>query len=148
MEIKGKGGGLIERATVNTGVIPASKPFADYHRLLAPREKYEVIATMPGYRSKSACIVLGEAAMTIDFVLDVLDPETTNPGSQLLVDSDCYFENKTSLKVLELLPRAHLELSIILILILIFLCFLMNRKVISNSLYQRQSIGPKRPAVI
>ncbi|CAI9771409.1 unnamed protein product [Fraxinus pennsylvanica] len=125
--------------------IPASKPFADYHRLLAPREKYEVIATMPGYRSKSACIVLGEAAMTIDFVLD---PETTHPGSQLIVDSDCYFENKTSLKVLELLPRAHLELSIVLILILIFLCFLMNRKVISNSLYQRQSIGPKRPAVI
>lgn len=83
--------------------------------------------------------------MTIDFVLD---PETTHPGSQLLVDSDCYFENKTSLKVLELLPMANLELSIILILILIFLCFLMNRKVISNYLYQRQSIGPKRPAVL
>ncbi|KAL2471684.1 carboxypeptidase D [Abeliophyllum distichum] len=82
--------------------IAASKTYADYHRLLAPSEKYEVIATMPGYRSKSTCIVLGEAATTIDFVLD---PETTHLGSQLLVDSDCYFESKTSLKVLELLPR-------------------------------------------
>ncbi|KAL2242303.1 UNVERIFIED_CONTAM: Carboxypeptidase SOL1 [Sesamum indicum] len=53
--------------------IAASKTLADYHRLLAPG-KYEVIASMPGYRSKSACVVLGEGAVKVDFVLD---PETS-----------------------------------------------------------------------
>ncbi|GFP78980.1 carboxypeptidase d [Phtheirospermum japonicum] len=88
--------------------IAASKNFADYHRLVAPGGKYEVIATMPGYRSRSACVVLGKGAMTVDFVLD---PETDPEGSQLLVDSGCYFENKFGVQVMDYLPVPRLEIS-------------------------------------
>ncbi|PIN14902.1 Metallocarboxypeptidase D [Handroanthus impetiginosus] len=124
--------------------ITAGKLFADYHRLLAPREKYEVIATMPGYRTKSTCIVLGEAAATVDFVLD---PETTDKGGQIVVGSNCYFENKTAVQVTEVLPTEHIEISIPLILILAFLCFLMKRRVKPNHTNQRQSVGPRRELV-
>ncbi|KAI3459966.1 hypothetical protein Pfo_016629 [Paulownia fortunei] len=124
--------------------IVASKTYADYHRLLAPGEKYEVIATMPGYRSNRACVVLGEGAATVDFVLD---PETTHEGSQLLVDSGCYFDNKTSVQVIDFLPAPQLEISVLLILFLGFLCFLMKRRVRSNHLNQKQMVVPKRAVV-
>ncbi|KAK4489910.1 hypothetical protein RD792_000558 [Penstemon davidsonii] len=125
--------------------ITASKLFADYHRLVAPREKYEVIATMPGYKSKSTCIVLGEAAATVDFVLD---PETNYKGGELVLSSNCDFENNTSVQVMEFLPvSSQLEISVVLILILAFLCFLMKRRVKSNHLNQRQTLGPKRAVV-
>ncbi|KAL3845874.1 hypothetical protein ACJIZ3_003277 [Penstemon smallii] len=125
--------------------ITASKLFADYHRLVAPREKYEVIATMPGYKSKSTCIVLGEAAATVDFVLD---PETNNKGGELVLSSNCNFENITSVQVMEFLPvSSQLEISVVLILILAFLCFLMKRRVKSTHLNQRQTLGPKRAVV-
>ncbi|KAK6130616.1 hypothetical protein DH2020_035591 [Rehmannia glutinosa] len=48
-----------------------------------------------------------EGAMTVDFVLD---PETTHDGSQLIVDSGCYFESKTGVQVIDFLPAPHLEI--------------------------------------
>ncbi|XP_073284773.1 carboxypeptidase SOL1 isoform X1 [Primulina huaijiensis] len=109
--------------------ITAGKKFADYHRLLPPREKYEVIASMPGYRSKMACVVLGEAAVKLDFVLD---PDTTHDGDLLQLDSSCFFVNKIAAEVMEFLPWQQLQISTPLILILIFLCFLMKRRVRSK----------------
>ncbi|GAU13309.1 hypothetical protein TSUD_42630 [Trifolium subterraneum] len=50
--------------------VRAGKTFGDYHRLLGPRDRYEVVATMPGYKSKNTSIWLDEGAMTLDFVLD------------------------------------------------------------------------------
>ncbi|KAI3465436.1 hypothetical protein Pfo_022099 [Paulownia fortunei] len=124
--------------------ITADKSFADYHRLLVPREKYEVIATMPGYRSKSTCIVLGEAAATVDFVLD---PDTNDKGGHIAVGSNCYFENNTTVQVTEFLPRQQQEISILLILILAFLCFLMKRRLKSNHVNQRQTLEANRELV-
>ncbi|KAG6625935.1 hypothetical protein CIPAW_15G012300 [Carya illinoinensis] len=57
--------------------VKAGRTFADYHRLLAPGGRYEVMATVPGYKSRSTGIWLEEAAMTLDFVLD---PEVTLKG--------------------------------------------------------------------
>ncbi|KAG4908009.1 hypothetical protein JHK84_056529 [Glycine max] len=55
--------------------VRAGKTFGDYHRILAPRDKYEVVATMPGYKSKNTTIWLDEGPVTLDFVLD---PECKN----------------------------------------------------------------------
>ncbi|KAG8377297.1 hypothetical protein BUALT_Bualt08G0014600 [Buddleja alternifolia] len=124
-------------------MITAGKSFADYHRLVAPREKYEVIASMPGYRSKSTCILLGEAATSVDFVLD---PDTSSKGGHIVVGSTCYSENQTTVQVAEFSSRPQLEISILLILILAFLCFLMKRRM-KNPLNQRQTVGAKRAVV-
>ncbi|KAL0432772.1 UNVERIFIED_CONTAM: Carboxypeptidase SOL1 [Sesamum latifolium] len=123
--------------------IAASKTLADYHRLLAPG-KYEVIASMPGYRSKSACVVLGEGAVKVDFVLD---PEISHNGTQPLLDSGCGFDSKTGFQVLDFLPASQLEISMLLILILAFFCFLMKRRVRPNHLNHKQSVGARRVVV-
>ncbi|TYK04505.1 carboxypeptidase SOL1 isoform X2 [Cucumis melo var. makuwa] len=60
-------------------LVKASQKFADYHRLAAPRQKYEVTASMPGYKSKDTSIWLEEGAMSVDFVLD---PDTTAKGKR------------------------------------------------------------------
>ncbi|KZV28947.1 carboxypeptidase D [Dorcoceras hygrometricum] len=124
--------------------IAAGERFADYHRLLPPKEKYEVVASMPGYRSKMACVVLGEAAAKLDFVLD---PDTTTDGDPFQLDPSCFFVNRISAEVMEFLPWAQLQLSTPLILILIFLCFLMKRRVRPYNGNHRQMTGPRRAVV-
>ncbi|GER49725.1 carboxypeptidase D, partial [Striga asiatica] len=101
--------------------VAATTKFADYHRLLAPGGKYEVIATMPGYRPKSACVVLGQSAITVDFVLD---PETNSEGSKPLEDSGCYFDNTFGVQVMDFMPVPRLEIP---------------RRVRSNHLNQKQT---------
>ncbi|KAL8487046.1 hypothetical protein ACS0TY_023656 [Phlomoides rotata] len=126
--------------------IAAGKNFADYYRLLAPREKYEVIVTMPGYRPKSACVVLGEEALTMDFVLHPKN-STTYEDDQLSEDSGCYVDSKISFPVMDFLPVPRLEITVLLVLMLGFLCFLMKRRVRPNHLNQKQTLVPKRAVV-
>ncbi|KAM7511269.1 hypothetical protein LguiB_010144 [Lonicera macranthoides] len=122
--------------------IKASEKFADYHRLLAPGGTYEVIATMPGYRSKSTRILLGEEAMTVDFVLD---PEIAHGESLLRQGCD----SKNRLKLLEFFPRFQLEVFyLVVIIILAFLCFLMKRRVTLNFLKHRKPLVPKGSVVV
>ncbi|KAA8537958.1 hypothetical protein F0562_027462 [Nyssa sinensis] len=125
--------------------IKASHAFADYHRMLAPGQRYEVIATMPGYKSKNTCVLLGEEAMTVDFILD---PEIASNGNLLKSGCDCSLNNKSRFKLVEFLPGPHWEVSLILVSILVFLCFLFKRRVIFNHSKQRQLVGPKRSVVI
>ncbi|KAL9317696.1 hypothetical protein ACSQ67_014213 [Phaseolus vulgaris] len=66
--------------------VTAGKTFGDYHRFLAPRDKYEVVATMPGYKSKNTTIWLDDGPVTLDFVLD---PEVSVKGSVLQNACDC-----------------------------------------------------------
>ncbi|KAJ6920303.1 carboxypeptidase D [Populus alba x Populus x berolinensis] len=119
---------------INYTVI-AGRGFADYHRLLAPGERYEVMASMPGYKPKTTRISLEEAAMTLDFILD---PEVTSKGSLRSIN-DCRCENKCGL---EIFWRVHSEVYFILIVVSVFLCFLLKRKLKVNILNRRQS--PKR----
>ncbi|CDP11444.1 unnamed protein product [Coffea canephora] len=126
--------------------IKAGKVFADYHRLLTPGEKYEVVASMPGYKSKSTRIMLGEEASAVDFILD---PVVAARDDLLPSRCDCSssFEKREQ-KLIELLPGQHSEILIIVILILLFLCFLMKRRVILNYLRPKQMAGQKRPLVV
>ncbi|XP_057974501.1 carboxypeptidase SOL1 isoform X2 [Malania oleifera] len=112
--------------------VQAGKAFADYHRLLAPGERYEVMASLPGYKSKTTRILLEEEGTTVDFVLD---PEVMLKGL-LRSPCDCYCNN----------GRLYLEISLVLIIILAFLCFLLKRKAMANVLKQRPVIigGSKR----
>ncbi|PON52678.1 Peptidase [Parasponia andersonii] len=66
--------------------VKTSRIFADYHRLLTPGGRYKVMATVPGYGSKTTNVWLEEAAMTVDFVLD---PETTPKGNLLRSACEC-----------------------------------------------------------
>ncbi|KAL3504584.1 hypothetical protein ACH5RR_034425 [Cinchona calisaya] len=124
--------------------IKAGQAFADYHRLLTPGEKYEVIATMPGYKSKSTSIILGEEASTVDFILD---PVVTFREDVLPRGCDCSFENRR-LKLVEFFPGQQSEIFLLLVIILLFLCFLMKRRVILNYLRQKQMVGPKQSLVV
>lgn len=98
---------------------------------------------MPGYRSKRACVILGEGAVTVDFVLD---PETssTHDESQVLEDSGCYFDRKSSPQVVDFLPATQLEISLVVFVMLGFLCFLMQRRARRN---QKQMPVPRRAVV-
>ncbi|XP_019258651.1 PREDICTED: carboxypeptidase SOL1 isoform X2 [Nicotiana attenuata] len=106
--------------------IHAREALADYHRLLAPGGNYEVVATMPGYKSRSTRIMLGEEAMTVDFVMD---PVITPTNSFLQRGWSCS------------LPGLHLEVFFILVLVLVsvFLCFLLKRRLVLNYPKQRQT---------
>ncbi|XP_042005946.1 carboxypeptidase SOL1-like [Salvia splendens] len=84
--------------------IAAGKKFGEYYRLLAPGEKYEVIASIPGYRSKRACVILGEAAQAVDFVLDSESSSIYKDG-RVLEDSGCYPDSKTGLQAADLYLR-------------------------------------------
>lgn len=103
---------------------------------------FAVIATMPGYRSKSTRILLGEEAMTVDFVLD---PEIDHGESLLRQGCD----SKNRLKLLEFFPRFQLEVFyLVVIIILAFLCFLMKRRVTLNFLKHRKPFVPKGSVVV
>ncbi|KAK9270197.1 hypothetical protein L1049_025773 [Liquidambar formosana] len=125
--------------------VEAGSAFADYHRLLAPGEKYEVMATLPGYKSKTTCISLEEKAMTLDFVLD---PEVRPKGNLLQSVCDCSCDGKSKHELVEFFGRTYLEIFLVLIVILAFLCFLLKRRVLFNHLKHRQSVGPKRSGVV
>lgn len=91
-----------------------------------------VVATMPGYKSKTTHISLGEAAMTLDFILD---PEIVTKGS-LQSSYNCNCDSKARP---EIFGRVHLEVYFILIVILAFLCLLLKRTKF-NIFNHRQSV--------
>lgn len=101
-----------------------------------------VMATMPGYKSRSTFIWLEEAAMTLDFVLD---PEVTHKGSLLRSGCECDCGNKSRLQFVGFLWGGHLEVCFILIVVVGFLCFLFQRRMKSNFSKHRQVVVPKRP---
>lgn len=102
-----------------------------------------VMATMPGYKLRSTCIWLDEAAMTLDFVLDT---EVTPKGNLLRSGCECDCGNTIKLEFVDFLLGGHLEVCFILIIIVGFLCFLFQRRMKSNLSKHRQVVGPKRLA--
>ncbi|KAL5779034.1 hypothetical protein ACOSQ2_009771 [Xanthoceras sorbifolium] len=121
--------------TVNAG-----RAFADFHRLIAPGQRYEVMATMPGYKSKSTIIWLEEGSMTVDFILD---PDGTPKSNVVRNICDCDYSSNTKFaRKLDFLWGSHLEICFILIVILAFLCILFKRRMKFSLVKQRQT--PKR----
>ncbi|GJW86638.1 carboxypeptidase SOL1 [Tanacetum coccineum] len=121
--------------------IKASEGFADYHRLLAPGQQYEVTAMMPGYKTRSTTIIMRDEPMTLDFVLE---PDMTRADSFL--PSRC--NNRSNLNIVEVISNPHLQISLTLVLILGFLFFLMKRKAIVNHFKVRKSIGQRRVSAV
>ncbi|RDX84508.1 Carboxypeptidase SOL1, partial [Mucuna pruriens] len=109
--------------------VRAGKTFGDYHRLLAPRDRYEVMASMPGYKSKNTTIWL-DGAVTLDFVLD---PEVSIKGTVLQNVYDCDCNSKCKQEFVQFLWGAHLE---------VFLVFIRRAKVKFST--SRQLAGAKR----
>ncbi|XP_027364967.1 carboxypeptidase SOL1 isoform X2 [Abrus precatorius] len=124
--------------------VRAGKFFGDYHRLLAPRDKYEVVATMPGYKSKNTSIWLDEGPVTLDFVLD---PEVIVKGSVLQNIYDCNCNSKNKLEFVQFFGGVHLEVYFVFIVILGFLCLLFQRRA-KAKLSTSRAAGAKRTAVV
>lgn len=98
---------------------------------------------MPGYKSKSTHVTLEvEGANTVDFILDPLI--TVNNGVLSSTCCDCSSFITSSLKFI---PEQNWVFYLVIMFILLFLCFLMKRKVILNNLNQKHmlGVGPRRP---
>ncbi|XP_077245775.1 carboxypeptidase D isoform X2 [Tasmannia lanceolata] len=118
--------------------------FGDYHRMLGPGESYEVMVTMPGYQSKTTHILLKDKATSVDFVLD---PEEPRQHKQFSTGCDCNYGNQNKLEMVGFFRGIHLEITLPAIVILVFLCFLLKRKMIKFPKH-KQLLGHKRPIVI
>ncbi|XP_074280319.1 carboxypeptidase SOL1 isoform X2 [Silene latifolia] len=117
---------------------------ADYHRLLAPKMKYEVKASMPGYKSKSTAVML-ENVTTLDFILD---PEAGRVSKVLETACDCTGTTKSNLEVVDILAHPQLEVSLLVVVTLAFLLLLLTRKFCLNPPKQRQLPVSKRPIIV
>ncbi|KAF4365904.1 hypothetical protein G4B88_008377 [Cannabis sativa] len=124
--------------------VKTNRVFADFHRLLTPGGKYKVMASVPGYKSKTTNIWLEEAAMTVDFVLD---PEVTPNRNLLRSVCECNCGRLNRYEFENLFRGAHFEAYAILILVLGFLCLLFQRRIKYNLSKQRH-LGPKRPVAL
>ncbi|XP_052296673.1 carboxypeptidase SOL1 isoform X7 [Citrus sinensis] len=123
--------------TVNAG-----RAFADYYRLLTPGKRYEVMASMPGYKPKSTSIWLEETA-TADFILD---PDSALEDNTPRSICDCSCDSKAKLVLLEFLLGFHVEVCFVLIVIGALLCFLLKRRQKFTLGKHKQS--PKRSVVV
>lgn len=101
-----------------------------------------VIASMPGYKSKSTTIWMDEKAISLDFILE---PDITTGENTLGSICDCY-DGKSKLLMVEYLAGFHFEVYFILVLILAFLCLILMRRMKHNIVKLRHS--PKRSAAI
>ncbi|XP_071716188.1 carboxypeptidase SOL1 [Rutidosis leptorrhynchoides] len=121
--------------------IKSSETLADYHRLLAPGHQYEVVATMPGYKTRTTTIVVKEELMTLDFILE---PEITI--ADRFLPNRCV--SRRSLNIFAVISKSHMQVSLTLILVLAFLFFLMKRKAIVNHFKVRKLIRQRRVSAV
>jgi len=116
--------------------VRASRTFGDYHRIIVPGEKYEVMASMEGFRPKSTRIVLEQGAVNLDFILD---PD----GADVLGnDYGCRCGNDMMFHVQE----AHIWLYLLVLCVLLTLYLVFKRKTASRLLAYRYS--PRRPVAV
>nr|XP_043636786.1 carboxypeptidase SOL1 [Erigeron canadensis] len=121
--------------------IKARESLADYHRLLAPGHQYEVVATMPGYKTRSTTILMREEAMMVDFILE---PDVTQADSFL--PSRC--SSRNYFHIMDVISKPQLQISLTLLLVLAFLYFLMKRKAIVNHFKARRAKGQRRGSAV
>ncbi|XP_010521105.1 PREDICTED: carboxypeptidase SOL1 isoform X2 [Tarenaya hassleriana] len=117
--------------------VKASRVFADYHRLLAPGQKYEVTALAPGYKPKATSIWLSEEAVTADFILT--PEEAISRGYQLRSICECGCKRNGRILLSNLFGDTNAGITFALLFVVVFLCFLLQRRVRSNLSKQRQS---------
>ncbi|KAG2604168.1 hypothetical protein PVAP13_4NG051330 [Panicum virgatum] len=119
--------------------VRASRTFGDYHRIIVPGEKYEVMASMEGFRPKSTRIVLEQEAVNLDFILD---PDGADGQLKLHSDYGCHCGNTMMFHVQE----AHIWLYLLVLCVLLTLYLVFKRKTASRLLAYRYS--PRRPVAV
>ncbi|XP_020582507.1 carboxypeptidase SOL1 isoform X2 [Phalaenopsis equestris] len=118
--------------------VNAGRIFGDYHRMLAPRESYEVTASMAGFKTKTTNIFLEDEAVNLDFILD---PAEEYAGNHALLNGIDHINSGFLCLNLYYFP-------IIFLLFLLFFCFLLKRKTIFKFFKQRRSHGQKSPTLV
>uniref|UniRef100_A0A0A9CV24 Uncharacterized protein n=1 Tax=Arundo donax TaxID=35708 RepID=A0A0A9CV24_ARUDO len=120
--------------------IRPSSTYGDYHRMLAPGEKYEVVASMEGFRAKATHIVLEQEALNLDFILD---PDGADGKMKLLRnDCGCRCDNDNLFHIIE----AHLWLYLLIMSVLLIFYLLFKRRTASRLLAYRHS--PRRTIAV
>ncbi|CAH8337452.1 unnamed protein product [Eruca vesicaria subsp. sativa] len=114
--------------------VKAHQAYADYHRLLEPGQMYEVTASSPGYKPKTTTVWLGENAVTADFILI---PEASYRGKLLRSSCDCSYGQP--LVLTRFFTETNNGITLALVVVVVFLFFLLQRRVRSNLWKQRQS---------
>ncbi|CAA7052352.1 unnamed protein product [Microthlaspi erraticum] len=115
--------------------VKAHQAYADYHRLLAPGQKYEVTASSPGYKPKTTTVWLGENdAVTADFILI---PEASSGGKLRRSICDCSSCGQPLLT--RFFAETNNGITFALVVVVAFLCFLLQRRMRFNLWKQRQS---------
>jgi len=104
-----------------------------------PGEKYEVMASMEGFRPKSTRIVLEQEAVNLDFILD---PDGAEGQLKLHSDYGCHCGNGMMFHVQE----AHIWLYLLVLCVLLTLYLVFKRKTASRLLAYRYS--PRRPVAV
>lgn len=102
-----------------------------------------VTASVPGYRSRTTNIWLEETASTVDFVLD---PEVTPKVNLLVSACECNCGSSSGYGFMYFFHGIQFEVYI-LIAVLVFLCFLFQRRIRYNLSKHRQ-LGPRRPVAV
>ncbi|KAK9130076.1 hypothetical protein Sjap_010563 [Stephania japonica] len=130
---------------INYTVI-ADQAFGDYHRILAPGEKYEVMATVPGYQSKATRILLeDDEAVNVDFVMDPEGGPQTTKQLPVSINCNCNCDcDKTKIYLAGLEGWTHVEMSLVVAVILACFGILFKRKTLLKLLKQRPLLGPRR----
>ncbi|KAM0837895.1 hypothetical protein ACQ4PT_061330 [Festuca glaucescens] len=121
--------------------INASRTFGDYHRMLAPGESYEVVASMEGFTPKRTRIMLEREAMNLDFILD---PDGA-VGQTKPVRDDCSCRCDDGGKPF-LIREAYVWLYLLALFFLLALYILFRRRIASRLAPHRHP--PKRPVAV
>jgi len=97
---------------------------------------FAVTASSPGYKSKTTTVWLGENAVTADFILI---PETSSRGNQLRSSCDCSCKSCGQPLLTQFFTETNNGITLTLFVVVVFLCFLLQRRVRFNLWKQRQS---------
>lgn len=90
------------------------------------------MAVVPGYKSKTTAIWLGDGAAALDFILD---PRVTTEGTSGIRACDCNSEHQN--KLLLVIWGVHLEVYLVIFIALAFIFFLVKRRTKFNLVKHR-----------
>ncbi|KAK9165723.1 hypothetical protein Scep_000914 [Stephania cephalantha] len=142
-------GGTLPASVAIKGInytVIADRAFGDYHRILAPGEKYEVMATVTGYQSKTTRILLeDDEAVNVDFVMDPEGGRQTTKQLPVNVNCNCNCDcDKTKFYITGLEGWTHVEMSLVVAAILACLGILFKRRTLLKLLKQRPLLRSRR----
>ncbi|KAJ0972802.1 hypothetical protein J5N97_020761 [Dioscorea zingiberensis] len=147
--LSSKGGHPLPASVKVEGIdyrVNATRTLGDYHRILAPMERYEVVASMPGFQSKSTRVFVEDEATSLDFVL-VPEEENSQKLDKIISNYICRCDGKDKLVLVEFLTGTHFEIYLIFIIFIFFL-YLLKRKTKFKFLKHRQLPTHKRHNVV